>query len=280
MSQFSREYRALLQDAIRQGVTEHNARTNEAVFVIPEARFFRLNLGDGRMPVPNLRKIHVRSAAAEVAWFLQGTQDVGFMKKYAPFWDKFTEDDGVTIASAYGYRWRRHFGRDQIVDAIKTLQGNKSDRRVYVSAWDPAADGLGRPGKNVPCPVGFTLSITDNKLNSSMLIRSSDLFVGLPYDVLGHALLVQAIARSVACDLKMGTLSFMLAHPHVYAKHMDMVVGSIQHFGIGYQPICYLPTAWTVQGITESPDAYVEHCTELAKMTHWPEYNPRPEVFV
>lgn len=277
VEKFSNIYRTLLQDALSFGILEENVRTKEKVYVLEGARYFTLELSDWLLPLPDLRKMHVKSAAAEVAWFLQGTQDVTWMAKYAPLWAKFTEADGKTIQNAYGYRWRRHFGRDQLADAVLTLRTNPSDRRIYISAWDPAQDGLGREAKNVPCPVGYTLSITDGRLFSTMLIRSSDLFVGLPYDVMGHAMLMAAIARSLGVGL--GSMTFTLAHPHLYFKHAQMVMDGLEApLTECDQPMVLLPD-WSIGDIQNDPDEYVSLMASLAALSNWPKHNPRPEVF-
>jgi len=190
------------------------------------------------------------------------------------------EADGKTVDAAYGYRWRMRFGRDQIEDACKALRHNPSDRRVYVSAWDPGEDGLGRPGKNVPCPVGFTLSITGGRLNSTLLIRSSDVFVGLPYDVMGHALLMRAVQCQLAqggLKLELGRMHVTLAHPHFYEVHRDMLTGALR--GDHSDDTIVMP-AWTLDRIVLDPDGYVTRMAELAKEVVQPSYHCRPEVVV
>lgn len=271
---FSEVYHSLLSNLVVRSDVEVNKRTGVEVSVIPGGTSFKLDLSDGRLPVCGLRRLYPRSAAAEVAWFLGGSRDVRWLSKYAPLWDKFVEDDGITIDAAYGYRWRKHFGRDQIHHAVDALQRDSSDRRVYVSAWDPGYDGLGAEGqKNVPCPVGFTLSVVNEELHSTLMIRSSDVFVGLPYDVMGHALLMDAIG--VCLDLDLGTMQVSLAHPHLYEKHYDMAGAAILQ-----DPVTEaqeLP-GWGVGEIAADPDGYVKQVTDEAKLVPWPAFAPRPEV--
>jgi len=278
---FREHYSRLVQHIGDVGAEEVNERTG-AVIHVGRPSSFTLDLMDGMLPVCGIRKTFPRSAAAEVAWFLQGEKDVDFIRGYAPLWDKFVEEDGRTVAGAYGHRWRRHFGRDQIADAEAALIANPSDRRVFISAWDPAQDGLGRPSKNVPCPVGFTLSVTAGRLSSTLLIRSSDVFVGLPYDVMGHALLMKAIqvdleATGVAPE-GLGYMQVSLAHPHVYDVHVPMLreafAGSPSDSSIA------LPSDWGVGRIGLDPHGYVARVAEAAKHIQQPSYHCRPEVMV
>ena len=183
------------------------------------------------IPVINFRKVFPNVAASEIHWFLSGSQRVSDLGPASNLWASFTEADGETVQAAYGYRWRHHFGTDQIHNALEALRKDPSNRRVVVNAWDPYDDTpFIMPGgvvqKNVPCPTQFILSIVNNRLNMSVVIRSSDVFVGLPYDVMGHALIMDLFLMSLREKypyLDMGVLHFVLAHAHLYAIHEDYV---------------------------------------------------------
>ncbi len=266
-------YRALLTWLLHSP-EQANARTGHKVRVGRGGTSFRLDLSDGILPTPGVRKVFPKSAAAEVAWYLLGSQDVSFIKKYAPMWDKFVEADGKTVAAAYGYRWGSHFGRDQLADAIATLRADPSDRRCYISAWDPSQDGLGMQNqKNVPCPLGFTLSVQDGQLHSTLTLRSSDVFVGLPYDVMGHALLMDAIATSMS--LTPGIAQFSLAHAHLYDAHYEMAQECLLQQTVS--PAILLP-GLRCSEIYLDPEAYVARLVSVSARHEWPTYNPKPLV--
>lgn len=281
-------YSWLLHELLRSPI-ETNERTRTRVHVLPGGASFGIDLSDGLMPTCGLRKTFPRVAAAEVAWYVSGDRDATWMTAQAPIWDKFVEPlerlrltlDGHPynetfegVAAAYGYRWRTHFGRDQLADAVEALRRDPSNRRVVVSAWDPASDGLLSEGqKNVPCPAMFTLSISGGELHSTMLLRSSDVFVGLPYDVLGHALLLAAVAAELG--VKLGVAHFTLAHAHLYEPHWEMALKAV-----GQQPVVpevALPS-WTLSQVRADRDGYVALVREACKPHAWPEYNPKPEV--
>lgn len=285
---FSGYYAALLQ-ALLHAPTEVNERTGTRIAVLSGGVSFGLDLSDNILPSCGLRKTYPKVAAAEVAWYLSGEQDATWMTSHAPIWDKFIEpleelritSEGRPyttnfqgVAAAYGYRWRQHFGRDQIALAIDALQRNPTDRRVLVSAWDPEEDGLGAlDQKNVPCPAMFTLSVTEGMLHSTMLLRSSDVFVGLPYDVLGHALLMDAIATTLG--VRLGVAQFSLAHVHLYEAHWEMArIALTQPRVVPSMPM----PCWKIHMIEKDRDSYVALVRDLAKHHTWPVYAPRPEV--
>lgn len=277
VASFPNFYRLLLAHLLSDKAhVELNERTGERIAVSPTPVHFNLDLSDLQLPMCGVRRTFPRTAAAEVAWFVLGSKDVSFVREYAPIWDKFVEEDGTTVAGAYGHRWREHFGRDQLADAIVALRRNTTDRRVFVSAWDPGQDGLGRPSKNVPCPVGFTLSVVGGHLNSALLIRSSDTFVGLPYDVMGHSLLLMSLACSIGGVLP-GVMSVTLAHPHLYLKHEEMA-----REALGRVPCTDTRTMppWSVEQIEEDPHGYVQNVRLAFKDMPQPAFHCRPELIV
>lgn len=275
MSNFSFQYMGLLRTLLMAPV-QTNARTGVQVRVVRGGVWMAIDLSDNRLPVPGCRRVHPKTAAAEVAWFLMATRDVTWLRKHAPIWDKFVEDDGVSIEAAYGYRWSKHFGRDQLALAVSALRKDHTDRRIVVSTWDPGLDGLGAPHqKNVPCPASFTLSLLDGELHSTMLVRSSDVFVGLPYDVMGHALLVSAIAKTL--NRRAGVVTVGLAHAHLYEPHWAMAERCLQE---PLRPLGPPIPHWDLDEIKGNPDTYVLETLRLGLLAPQPSYDPKPEVVV
>jgi len=285
-------YRGLLTELLNHGVEEVNARTSTKIKMLQGAHSFKLDLLDGRLPVPGNRRYYPHIAAAEVAWQFMGTKDPAFIVGKAPkLWSKFIEDG--ELKTAYGYRWRKAFGRDQLELVMAELRTNPTNRQLYVSSWDPSSDGLGGPQpKNIPCPVGFAVSRFRDDLHMTVLVRSSDVFVGLPYDVMGYALTLDAIAASVGC--RPASLHFTLAHPHLYEPHWlatraclgetitgyerskdRQVEGASSSWVTGCEPD--LP-GWTVEQVLRDPDGYVEIVKTLAKRVGSNSWDPRPEV--
>jgi thymidylate synthase len=294
---FYSSYVDLLGFLVDSPYEETNERTGHKIRMLRGAFGFSVELGCNKLPVPGVRRVFPASAAAEVAWFLLGTPDPGFINRHAPLWKKFVEADG-TIPAAYGYRWRRHFGRDQLALAVDRLAANPSDRQLVVSAWDPGSDAMGTTSlKNVPCPVMFTLSSTPRvdftwgrEVHATVLIRSSDCFVGLPYDVMGYCLLIKLIvselrSREVAgtrgdCEFvswRPGCVHFTLAHPHLYDSHFDMAREALASAHVVDEPELP-PPEWTIGQVERRPNDYVSAVRALVLSSKQPEFNPQPEV--
>ena len=215
MTQFDKQYKQAIWEIMNQGFEEYNERTGHKTKIIPGITF---QLDDG-FPLLTLRKIPIKSVIAEQIWFLTGSKRPDeFLQKFTKIWDNFIEEDG-TVAAAYGYRWRKHFGRDQIAYPIKHLKEQPGSRHAVVIAWDPSDDGLGygTKKKNVPCPYTFTGNIIGNRLHMHSVIRSNDMILGNPFDVMGFALLQYILAAKL--EVKPGRLTHTISNAHIYDIH-------------------------------------------------------------
>lgn len=285
--EFAAIYADLLHEILASPFSETNERTGHCIKMLPGGTSFKLNLGDQFLPTCGLRRTYPKTAAVEQAWFVLGEQDMVFLRKHnCRIWDPFIEDimcghAGETtlflpgIKAAYGYRWRRHFGRDQLGLAVEALRKNPTDRRIAIGVWDPREDGLGAKDQlNVPCPSMFTFNLIDGVLHSSMFIRSSDVFVGLPYDVMGHSMLMAAVAASVGA-IGVGTLHVTLAHAHIYDSHYDFARKALLEEAV----VPEVPLlAWTLDMIEANPDGFVRAYELQARACEWPTFAPKPEL--
>jgi thymidylate synthase len=218
MNDFDLQYRQILQDILAHGFSEKNERTGEICHSLPGVTM-RFDLLEG-FPLLSLRKIPLKVFIAEQVWFLMGEKDISWLQQFTKIWDDFAEDrDGVQeIEAAYGYRWRRHFGRDQIDKLLNLLSQEPSSRHGVVMMWDPGDDGLGgKLKKNVPCPFTFTAQILGGRLHLHLIIRSNDMMLGNPHDTAGFALLNYILAEKLGIDP--GILTISISNAHIYDIH-------------------------------------------------------------
>lgn len=122
------------------------------------------------------------------------------------------------------YEW---FFLDQskwIIDQIK----KNPDRKSYlVNYWNPEyvyqmADECGNDSVVLPaCHFYHQVLINDNKLDLIVGIRSSDLFLGLPANIVQYALLANMYAHCL--NYKPGKLIIQLGDYHIYSDHLKQV---------------------------------------------------------
>jgi thymidylate synthase len=214
MTKFDALYQDMLQRIMQEGVREMNGRTGHEVAAVPGLHF-SIDIERDGFPLLTLRKIPVKMFVAEQIWFVSGARKpADFLRDFTKIWDSFTNPaDVVTVA--YGYRWRKHFGRDQLGKLVELLKKDPTSRHAVIVTWDPASDGLGGTKRaNVPCPYSFTVNIIGGRLHLHNMVRSNDMVLGFPADVAGFALLQTMLAQKLGVGV--GIYSHSISNAHVY----------------------------------------------------------------
>lgn len=217
MTIFDQIYQDLIRQILQSGIREMNSRTGHETAAIPGMNF-TVDVAKDGFPLLSLRKIPIRIFVAEQVWYIMGSRKpADFLRDYTEIWDDFTNPAGV-VTVAYGYRWRTHFGRDQLNLLIELLKKEPSSRHGVIVTWDPSSDGLGGVAKkNVPCPYTFVVNIIGGRLHMHNIIRSNDMILGFPHDVAGFALLQQMLAQKL--NVQPGMYTHSISNAHIYDIH-------------------------------------------------------------
>jgi len=156
----------------------------------------------------------------EAMWMLDGRKDVHLPAYFSPGMKNFSVD-GETLHGAYGYRWRKHFGFDQVEQAITDLIQDPMSRRVVIGMWDPCADGFPTEAnaKDRPCNdlIKFQAVPTEtgHQLNMSVFCRSNDAVWGAyGANVVHFSYLHQYVAE--AAGMRVGTYHQISDNFHIY----------------------------------------------------------------
>jgi thymidylate synthase len=217
MTPFDTQYKEAIRQIMTEGIDVPNPWSGRVIRMLPGVTL-RVDVGES-FPVLTLRKIPLKLFIAEQVWFLMGENNPTWLQQFTKIWDEFTEEDG-TIRAAYGYRWRHHFGRDQIESLVNHLSDNSASRHGVVVTWDPADDGLGvDTKKNLPCPYTFTVNIAGGKLHLHNIVRSNDMMLGCPHDAAGFALLQCILAEKLG--VKPGIYTHSISNAHIYDNHFN-----------------------------------------------------------
>lgn len=141
--------------------------------------------------------LNVAFAIAEVASIMTGRRDLAFLEAWNTRLPKFV-GPGPHLHGAYGYRLRRHLGMDQIVRAYEALSLNPRTRQVALQIWDSSIDlplSDGQPAdQDVPCSMMSLLKVRDGRLEWLQIMRSNDLFLGVPHDFVQFTCLQEIMA--------------------------------------------------------------------------------------
>ena len=172
-------------------------------------------------PLLTTKKLHWKSIAYELLWFLRGDTNVRWLQEQGvTIWDEWADASG-DLGPVYGYQWR-HWrtpdGReiDQIRDVVAQIRAKPDSRRHVVTAWNPAdVDRMALP----PCHALFQFYVANGRLSCQLYQRSADLFLGVPFNIASYALLTLMIAQ--ATGLAPGDFVHTLGDAHLYSNHVE-----------------------------------------------------------
>jgi thymidylate synthase len=137
----------------------------------------------------------------EAMWFLAGRNDVASVSQFTKQISQYS-DNGTDFNGAYGYRWRSHFGGDQLKTIIDTLKNDPNSRRCVLQMWDCRSDlqGFDRNpnreyhpadpndlayekyvpfSRDVPCNTHAYVQMRNGELDLTVMNRSNDIFWGM-----------------------------------------------------------------------------------------------------
>lgn len=169
----------------------------------------------------------------EALWMIAGRNDVEFVRQFNKNMYTFS-DDGFIFNGAYGYRWRQHFGYDQIARACEMLANNPNDRRVVMTMWDPHID-LGSTSLDIPCNQQAIFRLDTGVLQMVTTNRSNDLIWGLLGANAVHLTVLQEY-MAARIGVPMGPWSHMSANLHIYEHHWPLLESMEKGVGWDWRP--------------------------------------------
>jgi len=184
----------------------------------------KIPLNDG-FPLLTTRRMYPAGVIGELAGFVRGAEDLATYEKFGcKYWrdnaaewapNKDKPEPEWQIGRSYGSIWRSLSNVDQLASVIGMLKTDPLSRRHVVSAWDPAAEAC------LPsCHIMFQFYARNDGLHCMVYMRSVDLCVGLPSDIVLYALLTSLVAKDVG--LMPTSLTFFMADTHVYENHIEL----------------------------------------------------------
>lgn len=173
--------------------------------------------------VIGVRGISPSYMLGELLWYFTGRNDVGFISKYGSLWEKLS-DDGVTNNSAYGYVLTQQEGFNQVAKIIELLQKDPSSRRAVLNINKANENVI--ETKDEPCTIALQCFIRNGQLNMTGIMRSNDIWFGLPYDVIFFTELQKLIAS--ALNVAVGSYTHFAGSLHVYDRNIEDIKNVIE----------------------------------------------------
>lgn len=168
-----------------------------------------------------IRKMPMRYAIGELAWYLSGSNRVQDISQFSKVWEKLS-DDGETNNSAYGWRIFSKFGFDQWEYVKELIRKDPNTRQAVIHIKD--ADN--RPTKDTPCTVYLQFLLRDGKLNLSVHMRSNDIWMGVPYDMFSFCFLQVKMAMELGVEV--GQYTHYAGSLHLYERDYKKALANKQ----------------------------------------------------
>ena len=214
------QYEDLLRRVLETGSPKSDRTGTGTVSLFGERLRYDLSAS---FPLVTTKKVHFKSVAYELLWFLRGEGNVGWLKEHGvSIWDEWAAEDG-SLGPVYGVQWRSWptpdgGSIDQLSQVLDTLRTDPDSRRMVVSAWNVAA----LPDMALaPCHALFQFHVSDGRLSCQLYQRSADLFLGVPFNIASYALLTRMVAQQVG--LEPGDLIWVGGDCHIYTNHLPQV---------------------------------------------------------
>ena len=164
------------------------------------------------------RKLNYAFMLTEALWILNGDCRVAPLHAVNKQMAKFS-DDGVTLSGAYGPRFVSQL--DFVVDK---LVEDRDTRQATLTLWAPNP----QPSKDIPCTVAMDFKVRGGLLHAQVFMRSSDVWLGLPYDIFAFTCMASRVLELVQTklppgedELGLGTLYLTAASSHLYEEHWE-----------------------------------------------------------
>jgi thymidylate synthase len=154
------------------------------------------------------RKLGYNFMAAEACWILSGSDRLDFhpeiRKKLEPY-----SDDGYSTNGAYGPPFLK-----QLSYCANALSKDPDSRQAVMTIWERTP----KPSKDIPCTVALQFMIRHDILHTNVFMRSSDVWMGLPYDIFSFTMMSMVVAIEAGVK-DLGRLTMFLGSSHLYERN-------------------------------------------------------------
>ena len=218
------QYLELLARILKEG------KTKKSRGIVPIKSVFGAQLRfDMRWGYPLLttkKMFGLKSLMHEMLWFISGdcTTPEYLEKHSVKIWSGFKDDNSVkegTLGRVYGVQWR-HWKRpdgtefDQLQWAIDQVKNHPDSKAIIVSGWNAGElDEMRLP----PCHTLFQLDVIKGKLYMHLYQRSSDVFLGLPFNIAQYSMLLHMIANITGLEAR--ELVVSIGDAHLYTNQLE-----------------------------------------------------------
>ena len=237
-------YQDLLARLVNEGTWIENPRTGKKCLTIINANF-EWDCSEHKLPILTTKKVAYKPAIAEILGYLRGyTSAADFRALGTTTWDananqnkawlanpnREGEDDMGIVYGAVAQNWPWPYENSPYIDFIDTMKPvidkiirHEDDRGLIITFWNP---GVFEYGCLRPCMHTWHFSIVNDTLFLNTYQRSADVPLGMPFNMIQAAFLLQAIAH--IAGLKPGKVFMQFTNVHIYEDQLEGVLEQLK----------------------------------------------------
>lgn len=162
------------------------------------------------------RKLSYKFMAAEAYWIVSGSMFAEDITPYNKHIGQFS-DDGYIFNGNYGVPFAY-----QLEYVANSLFTDRSTRQAVLTIWRPNPIH----SKDYPCTISLGFSVRDGKIDTFVTMRSSDGWLGLPYDVFNFTVMtLRVLCRlnekigTKSESITLGNMHLFLMSSHLYKRN-------------------------------------------------------------
>lgn len=245
-----KEYLKLCQNVLDEGKARDD-RTGVGTYSV-FGRQLHFDISQS-VPLLTTKRVPWKHVIHELLWFIRGDTDAKILQREGvKIWDGNTSRDFLdqrglhhypegVLGAGYSWQWRffgakychafadtsqldksKVGGFDQLEYVVKELKNNPYGRRALMCYWNPPDF---EKTSLLPCHFSCQFYVDfvngEPRLDCHFTMRSTDVFLGLPFNIFSYTVLTYIIA--LKCDMKPGKLVFTGADVHIYKNHIEQV---------------------------------------------------------
>ncbi len=219
------EYLKLMAEILKEGKSKPSRGIHDLKSIFGYQIRFDMRRG---FPLLTTKKMPFKILLHELFWFISGSTNIQYLHDHQIHSGDGFADENKNLGPVYGAQWR-HWKTpageevDQLVWAINEIKNNPHSKGIIVSAWNVAdLDAMRLP----PCHTMFQFDVTKGKLRLQLYQRSSDVFLGLPFNIAQYAMLLHMIAHLTGLEAR--ELVISIGNAHLYKNHLEAAKEQLQ----------------------------------------------------
>lgn len=163
-------------------------------------------------------KLRLPLAVARFTWLVAGNDRLHDIAFYSKGVNRFSDDNVIVPGSSYGRRIRyARPGLDQLVSCIARLREDQASRRAALTIYFP--EDAERESADIPCAFGIFFHVREGSLKATVLMRSNNAFMLMPYNIFEFSLISEIVAS--ALEIEFDSLSYFAGSMHLYERDFE-----------------------------------------------------------